>query len=76
MATDLTKPVRRRSSSLKRDAGKLRKIIVSMYPAGFIGLRLEKCRREETFDIAALYDLAVRSRVLRERQEKKKAKQR
>lgn len=74
MPTQLNKKVTRRSNELKRDRSKMRRIIVSIHPAGFVGLRLEKCRTEETISISALYDIAVKSRVFKERMEKAKAK--
>lgn len=65
--TDLRKPVKRRSSELKRDRGRMRRIVVTLYPAGYIGLRLEKTRREETLPLIAAYDVAVKMRVALER---------
>jgi hypothetical protein len=50
--TPLKKAVTRRSDELYRGS-KRRRIVVTLYPAGFIGLRLEKCRREETLSIRA-----------------------
>lgn len=32
---------------------------ITLYPAGFIGLRLEKCRHEETLSLRAAYETAV-----------------
>jgi hypothetical protein len=45
---------------------------VTLYPAGFIGLRLEKCRHEETLSIRAAYETAVQTRVMRKRAERRK----
>lgn len=73
MATDLKKPVTRRSHVLVRERG-LRRLVVTLYPAGYIGLRASGCRTEETLDIAAAYSIAVKSRVIRQRAEKKAAK--
>ena len=70
--TDLTRPVRRRSEQLKRSGGRFRRIVVSIYPAGFIGLRLERTRQEELLPIEAAYDVAVKMRVYSERVSKKK----
>lgn len=72
--TPLNKPIRRRSEELIRDGSKYRRVIVSVYPGGYIGLRMEKCRTEETISIKAAYEMAVRSRVAREKEEKRKAK--
>jgi hypothetical protein len=70
--TPLKKAVTRRSEELMRDRSKFRRIVVTLYPAGFIGLRLEKCRREETLSLRAAYETAVKTRVLRERAERHK----
>jgi hypothetical protein len=72
--TPLKKAVRRRSEELMRDRSKYRRIVVTLYPAGFIGLRLEKCRREETLSIRGAYETAVQTRVMRERAERRKSK--
>lgn len=69
--TDLSKPVRRRSADYKRDGGKLRRVVVTLYPAGYIGLRLERTRREETLPITAAFDAAVKMRVAYERAQRK-----
>lgn len=74
MTTALNKKVTRRSNELKRDRSKLRRIIVTIYPAGYVGLRLEKCRTEETMSLSALYDMAIKSRVAKEKAEKTKGK--
>lgn len=68
--TDLHKRVARRSHEVKRDRSKLRRIVVSLHPAGFIGLRLERTRREEILPIGAAYDVAVKMRVGAERAER------
>jgi hypothetical protein len=72
--TPLKRAVRRRSEELMRDRSKYRRIVVTLYPAGFIGLRLEKCRREETLSIRGTYEAAVQTRVMRERAERCKGK--
>jgi hypothetical protein len=72
--TPLKKAVTRRSEELMRDRSKFRRIIVTLYPAGFIGLRLEKCRRQETFSMRGAYEAAVQTRVMRERAERQKGK--
>lgn len=71
--TPLKKAVTRRSEERYRERSKSRRIVVTLYPAGFIGLRLEKCRREETLSIRAAYETAVRTRVTRERTGRQKA---
>lgn len=72
--TPLKKAVTRRSDQLYRDGSKRRRIVVTLYPAGFIGLRLEKCRREETLSIRAAYETAVLTRVMRKYAERRKGK--
>jgi hypothetical protein len=74
MTTDLKKPVKRRTNEQRRDVGKFRQIIVTLYPAGFIGLRLEGTRREETLPIQAAYERAIKMRLAAEAQEKLKRK--
>lgn len=70
--TPLKKAVTRRSEELMRDRSKFRRIVVTLHPAGFIGLRLEKCRHEETLSIRGAYETAVQTRVTRERAERRK----
>ena len=72
--TPLKKPVTRRSEELYRDRSKHRRIVVTLYPAGFIGFRLEKCRREETLSMRAAYETAVQTRVMRERAQRRNGK--
>jgi hypothetical protein len=72
--TPLTRKVTRRSSETYRDRSKLRRIVVTLYPAGVIGLRLEKTRHEETLSLTAAYEMAVRARVAFERTQKAKRK--
>jgi hypothetical protein len=72
MTADLHKPFKRRSQVTARERGKHRRIIVTLYPAGFIGFRPEGTRREETLSIDAAYAMAIKSRVFRERMEKAK----
>jgi hypothetical protein len=72
--TPLKKSVTRRSEEIYRDRSKFRRIVVTLYPAGFIGLRLEKCRTEETLSIRAASETAVHSRVMRNQAERRKDK--
>jgi hypothetical protein len=74
--TPLKKAVTRRSEELYRDRSRYRRIVVTLYPAGFIGLRLEKCRHEETLSMRAAFETAVKTRVMRERSEQDKGKSR
>lgn len=61
----LKKAVTRRSDELMRDRSKYRRIVVTLYPAGFIGLRLERCRREGPFDPRGLRDRRPDTRHVR-----------
>ena len=72
--TPLKRLVTRRSDELYRDGSKFRRIVVTLHPAGFIGLRLEKCRHEETISIRGAYETAVQTRVMRAQSERRKSK--
>lgn len=76
MTTALTKPVKRLASVRQWSAGKARRVIVTLYPAGYIGFRLEGTRKEETLPIAAAQGYATRCRVAHERMEKAKQRKR
>jgi hypothetical protein len=60
---------------LRRDRGRLRAIIVTLYPAGHIGLRLQGTRREETIPIEAVYERAVKMRLALEQAERRKKRE-
>ena len=64
----------RRSEEVYRDRSTFRRIVVTLHPAGYIGLRLEKCRHEETLSIRAAYETAVKTRVMHERTKRYKNK--
>ena len=68
--TDLHKRVSRRTLAPHRG----RRIVVSLEPGDTLGLRLERCRRTEYVSIAAIYDYAIKARVIFERMQKRKAK--
>jgi hypothetical protein len=72
--TPLTRKVTRRTEETYRDRSKLRRIVITLYPTGFIGLRLEKTRQEETLPLTAAYEMAVRARVAFERAQKARRK--
>jgi hypothetical protein len=72
--TPLKRTLTRRSEELYRDRSTFRRIVITLHPAGYIGLRLEKCRHEETLSIRAAYETAVQTRVMRERAERRKGK--
>ena len=69
MTTTSIKPTTRETSAFTRDRG-LRAIIVTV-EHGIIELRAKGLRTRETIDIGWLYQHAVKSRVFRERLEKK-----
>jgi hypothetical protein len=73
--TALTKKVIRRSDTTIRDEGKSRRIVITLYPSGVIGLRPEKTRREELLTVDAAWAAAVRMRVSRERADKRSKRQ-
>jgi hypothetical protein len=60
--TDLNEPVKRRTREMRRDVGKLREI-VTIYPEGFIGLRLHGTRQEETIR----FRLSMNARYVKEK---------
>jgi hypothetical protein len=72
--TPLTRKITRRSAVAYRDRSRLRRIVITLYPAGMIGLRLEKTRREETLPLPLAYEMAVRARVAFERRARTKKK--
>lgn len=74
MATKLNKAVSRVSMVLIRDGGKVRHLVVTMYPSGDLGLRPQGTRREERYPIDRVYDAAVKARVASEKAAKRKAK--
>jgi hypothetical protein len=74
MTTQLTKPVKRRSNEVRRDRGKSRAIVITIYPHGYIGLRLEGTRSEETLPIQAAYERAIKMRLASAQLEKARAK--
>ena len=69
--TDLTKPVKRRTMTCVRDRGKSRRLVVTVYPNGTLGLRPEKTRHEEIITVDSCWSLAVKQRVAKEKAEKK-----
>ena len=72
--TPLHTKVIRKTEVTVRDGGKLRDLIVTIYPGGTLGLRPWMTRREEFISPAACYDNAVKNRVLKERRLKLEAK--
>ena len=66
MTTTLHKPIKRKTHERRYERGKSRAIIVTLYPAGFMGLRLEGTRREETLPIEVAWERAVKMRLAAE----------
>jgi len=72
--TDLSKSLTRRLNATVRDDGKSRRLVITLYPGGVIGLRPEKTRREELLPVAAAYSMAVKMRVAQETAVRQKVK--
>ena len=70
--TPSTKPVTRITLAFFRDKG-LRPIICTIH-GSILELRCKGLRTCETIDIAAVYGMAVRSRLMSEKAARKKAK--
>lgn len=66
--TPTTKPTVRITPALVRERG-LRPLVATLH-GSLISLRPKGCRREEVVDLAAIYHMAVKQRVARERAEK------
>lgn len=75
MTTIAHKPVARIvDASMIRDGSKLRALVVTIYPHGFLGLRPKGTRREEIVTLAHCWSLAVKQRVAHELADKKAAR--
>ncbi len=72
--TDLHRPISRRTDSTIRDAGKRRRLVVTLYPGDVIGIRPERTQREEITTLEAVWGMAVKCRVRQEQADKKKAR--
>jgi hypothetical protein len=68
MTTKATRPVRRETEAFVRERG-YRPLIVTIHGA-IILLRPKGLRSEEVLDLASAWSLAVKQRVMRERQER------
>lgn len=68
------RPATRKTRATFRDRGKERAIIVTVYPDGTLGLRLEYQRQEETIAASTIYSIAVQRRVAEESRLKKAKK--
>lgn len=74
MTTQLTKKVSRKSGVAQFSRGKLRRVIVTLYPNDVIGFRLEKTSKEELLPLGAAYVYAARLRVANEKRQREMAK--
>jgi len=72
--TPSTKPTTRETTAYVRDRG-LRALVVTVH-GGLIELRAKGLRSRETVDLAALYSMAVKARLARERAEKRASRKR
>lgn len=72
--TPLNKSITRRSEATIRDGGRNRRIVITLYPSNVIGLRPEKTRREEVIPVEAVWSIAVKMRIAKERADNKAAK--
>jgi hypothetical protein len=70
--TPANKPVTRLSTAYVRERG-MRPLVATLHGSLLI-LRAKGLRSAETLDLASLYFMAVRQRVIRERAEKKAAR--
>ena len=68
--TNLKRAVRRRTIGLHRG----RRIMVALVPGDMLALRMERCRQTEYVLLAAIYDYAVKARVLSERNQRRQTK--
>jgi len=73
--TKLTKPVKRVTPAKVREVGKLRDIVVVVYPKT-LGFRAVGCKREYRLPISHCYTEAVEAHVKAEKKRKKAEKAR
>ena len=60
---NLTKPIKKVSEGLVREAGKPRNVVVILRPPNVIGFRAKGCRREYQLTIESCYTMAVKASV-------------
>lgn len=70
--TPSTKPVTRLTSAYVRDRG-LRPLVITVH-GSIVEVRAKGLRSTETMDIAAIYNFALKSRLTREKAERKAAR--
>lgn len=66
--------VRRRTSQPYSHRGK--KLIITLYPGDVVGIREERCRKEETAPIGRIYQQMIVWRLETERRERRGSKRR
>ena len=71
---DLTKPVKRVTRDLIREAGKVREVVVTLRPPNVLGFRAKGCRREYRLTAEVCYIMAVRAHVAEQKKAKDKAR--
>jgi hypothetical protein len=71
MATKLSRPVRRTTEVIVE---RRRRLVVSLYPHGTIGVRASGLRTEYELPLDAVYALAVKAEVARRKVEKAAAR--
>lgn len=72
MTTKLTKAVRRLTETTRRERGKSRSFVVSLYPGDLIGFRFHGCKREYFLPVGVAYNQAIRLHIEEEKQKRKK----
>jgi hypothetical protein len=60
--------------TMVRDRGRLRPLVVTLYPNGTMGLRPSKTRKEEIISLESCYETAIKQRVAREQAERSAGK--
>jgi hypothetical protein len=71
MATKLSRPLRRTTEVIVE---RRRRLVVSLYPRGTIGVRASGLRTEYVLPLDAVYALAVKAEVARRKVEKAAAR--
>lgn len=71
--TPSTRPTSRVTSAYWREKGKLRPLIVTVI-GSIVEVRAKGLRSTETMDVAAIYSFAIKSRLARQKAERKALK--
>lgn len=74
MTTKLKKPVNRITETTRRERGKNREFIVTLYPGDVIGFRFKGCRKEELLPIGLAFNMAIRLRIADDKEKRKKSR--